>query len=97
MQPSMSHRIQRATQIATQTASFQRTTHITFRLSASRPVPSDRSLTQIGVQGPTQIDLFLLVRGSKKKSEGANKKKRGEQKKKRRNEKKPGEQKKPGE
>ena len=42
-------------------ASFLHPTQIIDRSFASRPVPSDRSPTQIGVSGPTQINPFLLV------------------------------------
>ena len=41
--------------------SFLHSTQIIDRSFASRPVPSDQSPTQMGVPGPTQINLFPLV------------------------------------
>ena len=43
-------------------ASDLHSTQIIDRSSASRPVPSDPSPKQIGVSGPTQINLFPLMR-----------------------------------
>ena len=60
-EPFVSYRIQRATQIGKRYTSFPYTTQIIYRSSASRLVMSDPCPTQIGVSGPTQFVISLLV------------------------------------
>ena len=56
-----SHHIHSATQIAKIFVEFSHTTQIIVRSSVSRLVPLDQISTQVGVQGPMLIDLFLLL------------------------------------